>query len=141
MTQAEEDTITGYRIDCRIGGEFLIIDDDEDCARYICMLLRKRIAESDVMVAKSYREAMRVIDITDMTIVRCAMIDLHLPDGDGIDIIKVLDTQHPEVPIVAYTNDTDMAAKCRQEFPRVTAILKGDTQRLVRVFGLPRESA
>ena len=79
-------------------GRLLVVDDDHD----ICDLLRDRL-ESDgfqVSVASDGRTALRILS---ETVVDGVLLDIELPEVNGIDVLRQLRTGHPTLPVVMMT--------------------------------------
>ncbi|MHB2019358.1 MAG: response regulator transcription factor [Candidatus Xenobia bacterium] len=57
--------------------------------------------------AETVREALRMIDMVSCNVV---LIDLHLPDGCGIECLRRLKEAHPETPILVFSNPPGEAA-------------------------------
>lgn len=78
-------------VPCRV----LVIDDDE------AFLAALEAVVGDTVVlstARSVSEARNVADIPDV-----AFVDLALPDGDGVDLVRELARSWPDVPAVVLT--------------------------------------
>ena len=85
----------------------MIIDDHEIVRRGIAEILDRDDALEVVAEAGSVADAVRRADLVRPDVV---LVDLQLPDGTGIDILKQLAVSHPEIlPIVLTSFDDDEA--------------------------------
>jgi len=79
----------------------LIIDDDETLQRaWIHFLKKFQIAQ-----AFNYGDGLRMFTETDPDIV---LLDIVLPDGNGIDLLHAFKNARPQVPVVVITGQMDM---------------------------------
>lgn len=83
--------------------QLLIIEDDLDLNRGLCRALKtdtRRISSCETL--KQAREQL-LCQIPDLI-----LLDLNLPDGNGLDLLKELRSEYPRLPIILLTaNDTD----------------------------------
>jgi two-component system response regulator RegA len=79
-------------------GRLLILEDFEPQQKMLAQGLRPHFA--DVMVAGTIRAA---ITIASTCALAAAVIDVGLPDGNGVDLIPLLVGYHPEIRIVVLT--------------------------------------
>lgn len=85
----------------------MIIDDHEIVRRGIAEIIDRDDALEVVAEAGSVADAVRRADLVRPDVV---LVDLQLPDGTGIDILKQLAVSHPEIlPIVLTSFDNDEA--------------------------------
>lgn len=85
----------------------MIIDDHEIVRRGIAEIIDRDDALEVVAEAGSVADAVRRADLVRPDVV---LVDLQLPDGTGIDILKQLAVSHPEIlPIVLTSFDDDEA--------------------------------
>ena len=84
------------KIICRI----LIVDDDDDLCRIMKAILRK---EGPIHIEHTLNEAEDHVRQIDPTIL---FLDNNLPDGQGIDRIRVIKELCPQASIVLMTADT-----------------------------------
>ena len=85
----------------------MIIDDHEIVRRGIAEIIDRDDALEVVAEAGSVADAVRRADLVCPDVV---LVDLQLPDGTGIDILKQLAVSHPEIlPIVLTSFDDDEA--------------------------------
>jgi DNA-binding response OmpR family regulator len=76
----------------------LVIDDDPDILRVLKANLE--LHSFKVLTASSWSEGKKEISSTSSDLI---ILDLTLPDGDGIDICRALRKQYPELPIIMLT--------------------------------------
>lgn len=77
----------------------LHIEDDQDFLTYVKLILDD-IAEIDQAI--NLKQAHDSISQNHYDLV---LLDLHLPDGSGMDIVTSLHTRQPETPIVIFSVD------------------------------------
>jgi len=78
----------------------LLVEDHVDTLRWMSDLLRDAFAGIDVTEASTLSEAREHIKRTHFNL---ALIDINLPDGSGIDLIREITRQHPESYCVVAT--------------------------------------
>ncbi|MES3630615.1 MAG: response regulator [Longimonas sp.] len=80
------------------GRSVLIVDDEPNIRR----TLKQALARTDAipLLAEDGTDALRYLDDHAFDAV---LLDLRLPDVDGIDLIEVMQEAHPEVPIIAFS--------------------------------------
>ncbi len=91
--------------------QFLIVEDDAPMSRVIARQLRG--AERVAAIANSVREAARLCEaLAEMT---GAIIDIHLPDGTGFDVVNLLRSARPGLPILVMTGalEPEWANRCQ----------------------------
>ncbi len=82
------------------GCNILVVDDSIDILMLVELFLKK--AGARVVTATSRREA---LDHTRMVRYDAILMDLNMPEMDGIETTKVLRARGCETPIVAFTTD------------------------------------
>lgn len=84
--------------------QLLIIEDDLDLNRGLCRSLK---AENRIIVScLNLKEAREQILCQIPSLV---LLDLNLPDGNGLSLLRTLKEEHPLLPVILLTaNDTDM---------------------------------
>ena len=73
-----------------------IVDDDEDVRDAIALLIK--LYEWDVMDYDS--SSAFLTDLMDGHCPDCAIIDLHMPEMNGVEIMETLSCQKLEIPII-----------------------------------------
>jgi DNA-binding NtrC family response regulator len=77
----------------------LVVEDDHTTADLLCLVLRENGMAP--LPAYSATEASQIL--RDQPQISAALIDLSLPDGDGIDILREARQIHPELPCYVLT--------------------------------------
>jgi DNA-binding NarL/FixJ family response regulator len=80
-----------------------VVDDHEALRAGLEHLLRQ--AGHDVVGAAGNLAA--ALDLVDVTEPEIALVDIRLPDGNGIDLTRELLRRHPALAVVLYTGDSD----------------------------------
>lgn len=99
----------------------LLVEDDVRVAAAVASGLRKRGYEVDC--AGSIAEALEAAPVD------IVLLDLGLPDGDGMDLCRMLRARQPEVGIIAVTARGE-------ERDRVTGLLTGADDYVVKPFSM-----
>jgi DNA-binding response OmpR family regulator len=75
----------------------LIVEDDQRLAQVLCRVLSRSGYEVEwaVNAAAAVRELDRPPNV--------ALLDLHLPDGNGVDLAKVLRARYSDLPMLLMT--------------------------------------
>jgi PAS domain S-box-containing protein len=79
----------------------LVVEDDDDLARVLSGLLAARSIDADVVA--TLEDARRALASPDGEVFDLVLLDLLLPDGDGLSLVDVVRRSNPSVPIVAYS--------------------------------------
>jgi two-component system, cell cycle response regulator len=86
----------------------LLIDDNADDTRLVReMLAEGGFARFDLVVSDRLSTGMQRVSEGDINV---ALVDLRLPDSQGVDTIALLRAHAPSLPIVVLTGTTDEAA-------------------------------
>jgi DNA-binding response OmpR family regulator len=75
----------------------LVVEDDQRLAQVLCRVLSR--AGYEVEWAESAGAAARELPRAPSV----ALLDLHLPDGNGVDVAGELRTRYPELPVILMT--------------------------------------
>lgn|GEM_PF-1160976 len=81
---------------------FVLVVDDEVCIRRSLSLILGRDGHT-VVEAKDGREAFRKLE---MMVFDVAIVDLRLPDADGLEVIQAMRRPHKQTEVVAMTAST-----------------------------------
>ncbi|HAK88597.1 MAG: DNA-binding response regulator [Nitrospirae bacterium GWC2_46_6] len=81
-----------------MSNKILVIDDDTDILKVLKANLE--LHKFDVATAASWSEGQKAIALNKPDVL---ILDLMLPDGDGIDICRTLRVQYPALPIIMLT--------------------------------------
>jgi response regulator of citrate/malate metabolism len=92
----------------------LLVDD--------AMLITKRLSEmigeveavSDIFVSSNYENAVNIVEANKPDLV---LLDIHLPDKSGIELLGYLRTNHPDLIVIMVTNKASQYYRdlCQQE--------------------------
>lgn len=80
----------------------LVIEDDVDYQSWVCGLLPRCLPGASVVRASTLAQAQQVLDESGASL-DLALVDLGLPDGSGIDLIRRMATRHPHITTVVTT--------------------------------------
>lgn len=105
--------------------KLLAVEDDPSLSFVLEeALAHTREAEIDATMASSLAEALRQLGRTEFQLV---LLDLSLPDSDGIETLSRVREQQPEVPIIVLTgNDDPEVARRIVELGVDDYLLKGE---------------
>ncbi|HYF27809.1 MAG TPA: response regulator transcription factor [Baekduia sp.] len=81
----------------------VIVDDHEALREGLAALLRA----GGVDVVGTAGNAASGVDLVDVLRPDVAIVDIRLPDGDGIQLTRDLLARHPDLGVVLYTGDAD----------------------------------
>ena len=83
--------------------QLLIVEDDQTLNEGLCKALRqddRKIISCDCLKSARAQLALGIIDFV--------LLDINLPDGSGLDLLKEIKKQKPALPVILLTaNDTD----------------------------------
>ena len=84
-------------------GKILIVDDDPE----VRMATRDFLASKgyEVAVAEGGREALRMLDASPVDVV---LLDVAMPDMDGMETLKRIVASHPAMPVIMVTANADI---------------------------------
>jgi DNA-binding NarL/FixJ family response regulator len=75
----------------------MIVDDHALVRRGMSYVVRECFPEADVLEAGSANEALAVMDKNGMDI---ALVDVRMPDFDGLELLRSLKDRWPDVPVI-----------------------------------------
>jgi len=101
-------------------GHILIIDDEVSLRQTLARILQR--AGFDVSTAENGIEA---ISMAGENLFDMVYLDIRMPDMSGLDVLKTLHEQHPDVPIVLFTAQPDLHSA-------VEALRRGATDYLLK---------
>mgnify|MGYP006281927101 FL=1 len=89
----------------------LLVDDDEQWARYLASELEDAAPDFSVTVVLNVNEAVLALD--DDRSIDCIVTDFRMPEVDGIQLLEHLQESHPHLPVILVTGDgsEDVAAR------------------------------
>ncbi len=84
-------------------GKILVVDDDPEVRMVTCDFLSSKGYE--VVVAEGGREALRLLDASPPDVV---LLDVAMPDMDGMETLKRIVATHPAMPVIMVTANADI---------------------------------
>src|SRR5574341_1480991 len=84
-------------------GKILVVDDDPE----VRMATRDFLSSKgyEVALAEGGREALRMIDASPPDVV---LLDVAMPDMDGMEALKLMVATHPTMPVIMVTANADI---------------------------------
>ena len=84
-------------------GKILVVDDDPE----VRMVTRDFLSSKgyEVVVAEGGREALRLVDASPPDVV---LLDVAMPDMDGMETLKRIVATHPAMPVIMVTANADI---------------------------------
>ena len=89
--------------------EVLIADDHPAIRAGVRNLLRN---ESSIRVAAEAETAAGTLEQTALRSFDVVLLDLFLPDGNGLDLIPILRQRFPSLSVIVFTNHDDAMPEC-----------------------------
>ena len=83
----------------------LVVEDRPDSRTFLAEIVRRAFPGIMVHAAPDLRSARA--ELTRLASFRVALIDLNLPDGLGIDLIREMQESHPDTPAVVTTVNSE----------------------------------
>lgn len=83
------------------GKTILVVDDYDLIVDRLTALLRELNGVGDVFVAYSYAESVKVLGQERLDVV---LLDIHLPDRSGIELLDFIKLYHPSVRVIMISN-------------------------------------
>jgi len=115
-------------------GYILFVDDDKGT-----QAMFKRIAGQygyETKGASNVSEARNLI-VNDVKNIRCAVIDLHLGNESGEDVIRFIEGEAGELPYVVYTGDAVAGSDISKKHRRAIVIYKTEEiDNLLQALGI-----
>jgi DNA-binding NarL/FixJ family response regulator len=81
----------------------LIVDDSAIILDRLVAMLRETVKENIVLTCNNFQEALKAINEKDLDV---AVLDINLPDGNGIDLLRYIKRHKPSVPVIMFTNQS-----------------------------------
>jgi DNA-binding NarL/FixJ family response regulator len=85
--------------------KILLADDHQMFLDGLCSLLMQL---PDVQIVASVTNGKQLLDILGKDVADLAIVDMHMPVMNGLEITKVIKEKHPDVKILCLTMDNDM---------------------------------
>ena len=83
--------------------QILIVEDDTTLNQGLCKALKS--ADRQIVSCGNLKEAKAQLAVGTVSIV---LLDINLPDGSGIDLLRIIKEDNPMLPVILLTaNDTD----------------------------------
>ncbi len=95
-----------------------VVDDDEAVRDSMRALL-----ESHGMIVRDYASARAFLADADDAPVECFLLDLHMPEMSGLDLLETLRLRHIETPVIVITGRSDVTLRERARRAGVLAFL------------------
>ncbi|MBF0492556.1 MAG: sigma-54-dependent Fis family transcriptional regulator [Deltaproteobacteria bacterium] len=92
----------------RVKKNLLLIEDDEELSSYISLYLQSK--DYPVSIAYNSKEALKLIQNHEFDLV---LLDIQLPDGDGIDLIRHIKNKNPLLPIIVTSSFAEVQTVVR----------------------------
>ena len=86
-----------------LAGHVLIIDDEVSLRQTMARILNR--AGFEVTTVASGQESFAILNESSFDMV---YLDIRLPDMNGLDVLKVMRSQFPEIPIILFTAQPDL---------------------------------
>ena len=100
----------------------LLVEDDADHATIAAMAIEARLGDVRVVHAPDVESALALCAGVTWSV---AILDQHLPDGKGVEVVQALRRRAPDVPIVMLTGDGS-------EYLAMEAFRRGATDYVVK---------
>jgi serine phosphatase RsbU (regulator of sigma subunit) len=84
----------------------LLVEDDDGDALLVEDLLAETLHGARILRSRTFADALRELDAN----VDCVLLDLKLPDAEGLDTVVRLRTRAPDIPLIVLTGLDDEAA-------------------------------
>ncbi|HEY7756539.1 MAG TPA: response regulator transcription factor [Actinomycetota bacterium] len=81
--------------------KILIVDDHALVRRGMSHVVRESFNDAEIVEAGTAGEALEVMRSTD---VHVALVDVRMPDADGLELLHDMKTQWPDVPVIMLTS-------------------------------------
>jgi DNA-binding NarL/FixJ family response regulator len=83
----------------------LVVEDRPDSRTFLAAIVRRAFPRIAVHAAADLRSARA--ELAGVSQFRLALVDLDLPDGSGIELIREMQSSHPETPAIVTTVYSD----------------------------------
>ncbi|HUB62618.1 MAG TPA: response regulator transcription factor [Puia sp.] len=85
-------------------GSLFIVDDSLLIIERLLGMLEGLLPAELIGYAGSYSEALSLIDISPPDIL---LLDVHLPDKSGVELLRVVRKRHPDTIVIMISNQSD----------------------------------
>src|SRR5919198_2801581 len=76
----------------------LIVDDHALVRRGLAYVVKEGFPDADVIEAESAAAALELLDRSDH--IDLALVDVRMPDLDGLELLRALKTEQPQMPVI-----------------------------------------
>lgn len=87
------------------GASILIVDDSQIIYQRLRLLLKEVKGVENIFYAGNIGEAEQILRQATVDV---ALLDIHLPGKNGIDLLKVIKKEYPSVKVIMITNYADV---------------------------------
>ena len=108
----------------------LIVDDDMDFLQLLCSILEKQF---EVYTATGVKVAMQVLNTS---VIDAVCSDFNMRDGTGLDFLKQLRRDHPEIPVLLMSGADDPNLVRNAQSYGATFVNKADSTLLEKIRNL-----
>src|SRR5215211_3739174 len=84
-------------------GHILIIDDEASLRQTMARILLR--AGFEVTTVGSGKESLAIINEHTFDLI---YLDIRMPDMNGLEVLKIIHEQHPELPVILFTAQPDL---------------------------------
>jgi DNA-binding NarL/FixJ family response regulator len=81
----------------------LIVDDSAIIIDRLVAMFEEIVTEHVVITCNNYQEAIKAINEKDPDV---AVLDINLPDGNGIGLLRYIKLHKPAIPVIMFTNQS-----------------------------------
>jgi DNA-binding NarL/FixJ family response regulator len=81
----------------------LIVDDSPIIIDRLITILETITAAHEVLTCASYQQAIKTVNEKDPDV---AVLDINLPDGNGIGLLRYIRRHKPAIPVIMFTNQS-----------------------------------
>lgn len=74
----------------------LLVDDDQE----LCALLQDWLSQDGFLVSTCHDTASALAWLQEQTLPEAVVLDVMLPDGNGLEVLRILRSQYPELPVL-----------------------------------------
>ena len=106
-----------------------VVDDDEAVRDSICVLL-----QAEEIAARAFGSAAEFLSDSDALTFACFVLDVHMPEMDGIALLTHLRTNGVTVPVFLLTGRADAAVRSAAKKAGATAILNKPNAELLNLI-------
>ena len=84
--------------------QILAVEDDRELNKGLCMALKTE--DRQIISCRNLKDARQQLALGAVSLI---LLDINLPDGSGLELLREVKEKHPGIPVILLTaNDTDM---------------------------------